>query len=608
MIVNNSSAAHTSANSSTAYSYISPHHQALRRLLIFVILIATALAIRVIYIQVFRRDYFLQLAEALSSPNQPLAGQPGALRDCRGRILADSVVTASVKANPKLIRQNYDVTAVSRYLSSALGLTVDQVEEKLNSERDFVYLKRRVPLAISQRIMAEHLSGISRDLEYKRLYPGGAVGCHLLGYYSSDHRPLGGVEYQYRFVIEGQPGTPQRNQDAWGRTIVGLENQPALPPVPGKDLVLTVDWDLQKVVEDALQQCWDYQRPDQATVLVMDPDTGAILAMAARPNYDPNQIASAATGVTRVDIPKGNLINLSVSREYEPGSTFKVLLAAAALETGAVTLSDTFVCPGTIQLGGKPLKCWGRWAATGHGRLNLADTLAKSCNVCAAQIALRIGAERYCQFLRRCGIGQPTRIGLPGEADGRLQAPGDMYKRDLANIGFGQNVAVTDVQLVAAICAVVNGGRLMQPHVVDRVLNPDGTTYRQVAPVLIRHVCSQETSRTVRRLLRGVVEKSYGTGHCARIPGVAVGGKTGTAQIWDPQKKEYRPNQHMLSFVLVAPVDTQPQFVILVTVRNPKKGRYASQVAAPVARAIAVYMLRERGLIPPEVLPKLNSP
>jgi len=574
---------------------------------VFIMLIAIGLAARVVYLQVFQQDRFLQIAGMLSSPKQPLAGKPGAIRDCRGRIVADSVITASIKADPRLIQQGHDVTAMSQYLSNELGLPTDQVKEKLNSKKDFVYLKRRVPLALSEKIMAKQLSGISRDLEYKRVYPEGAVGCHLLGYYSSDYRPLAGVEYQYRFAIEGQAGTPRRNQDAWGRTIVGMEDQPGLSPVPGKDLVLTVDWDLQKVVEDALEQCWNYQQPDQATVLVMEPDTGAILAMAARPNYDPNQIASAATGITHVDIPKGNLINLSVSREYEPGSTFKILLAAAALETGAVTLGDTFVCPGTMQLGGKPLKCWGRWATIGHGRLNLADTLARSCNINAAQIAVKIGAQRYWQFLHRCGIGQLTHIGLPGEADGRLQAPDDMYKRDVANIGFGQNVAVTDVQLIAAICAVVNGGRLMQPYVVDRVLNPDGTTYRQVEPVLIRRVCSQETSRTVRRLLRGVVEKPYGTGQRARIPGVVVGGKTGTAQIWDPQTKKYRENEHMLSFVLIAPVDTEPQFVILVSVRNAKKGRYASQVAAPVARQVAVHMLRERDLIPAEALPKLNS-
>ncbi len=605
--MNTSSAARASANSSMAHSYSPPNHQALRKLLVFVILIAIGLAVRVVYLQVFRRDHFLRLAKALSSSNQPLAGQPGAVRDYKGRIVADSVITASMKADPKLIRQSPDVTAVSRYLSDELGLPIEQVEGKLDSKQDFVYLKRRVPLATSERIMAKQLSGISRDLEYKRVYPEGTVGSHLLGYHSSDHRPLGGLEYQYRFVIEGQPGTPQRNRDAWGRTIVGMENQPGLPPVPGKDLVLTVDWDLQKVADDALEQCWDYQRPDQATVLVMEPDTGAILAMAARPNYDPNRIASAAGGIARVDIPKRHLINLTVSREYEPGSTFKVLLAAAALETGAITLSDTFVCAGTMQLGGRPLKCWGPWAKRGHIRLDLAGTIAKSCNISAAQIAVKIGAERYWQFLRRCGISRPTRIGLPGETDGRIQAPDDMYKRDLANIGFGQNIAVTDVQLITAVCAVVNGGRLMQPYLVDRVLNPDGTTYRQIEPVFVRRVCSQETSRTVRRLLRDVVERTDGTGQGARIPGVVVGGKTGTAQIWDPQRKKYRETEHMLSFVLVAPVDTQPQFVILVTVRNPKKGRYASQVATPVARAIAVHMLRERDLIPPGALPKLNS-
>jgi len=606
--VNNSRPARTLANQPPPHNHSSPDHQALRTLLVVIVLIAIGLAARVVYLQVFRRDYFLRLARILSPANQPLAGQPGAIRDYRGRAVANSVITASIKADPKLIRQNHDMAAVSRYLSKELEVPIEQVEAKLSSKQSFVYLKRRVPLALSERIMAKQLTGISRDLEYKRVYPEGVVACHLLGYYSSDYRPLGGLEYQYRFVIEGQAGTPRRNQDAWGRTIVGLENQPALSPVPGKDLVLTVDWDLQKVVEDALEQCWNYQQPDQATVLVMEPDSGAILAMAARPNYDPNAIASAAGGITHVNIPERHLINLTVSREYEPGSTFKVLLAAAALETGAVTLNDTFVCPGTMQLGGKPLKCWGRWAKIGHGRLNLADTLARSCNINAAQIAVKIGAKRYWQFLHRCGIGQLTHVGLPGEADGRLQASDDMYKRDVANIGFGQNVAVTDVQLLSAICAVVNGGRLMRPYVVDRVLNPDGTIYRQIEPTLVRRVCSEETSRIVRRILRGVVEKPYGTGQRARIPGVAVGGKTGTAQIWDPQTKQYRKNEHMLSFVLVAPVDSQPQFAILVTVRNAKKGQYASQVAVPVARQVAVYMLRERGLIPPEALPRLNSP
>lgn len=258
-------------------------------------------------------------------------------------------------------------------------------------------------------------------------------------------------------------------------------------------------------------------------------------------------------------------------------------------------------------MGGKPLSCWGRWAHQGHGRLDLASTIVKSCNICAARIALKIGAKKYWEFLRRCGIGSPTWIGLPGETDGKLRTPSQMEIRDLANMGFGQGVAVTDVQLLAAICAVVNGGRLMQPYLVDRVLNTDGTTYRQVEPLFIREVCTPATSRTIRKLLRGVVESPGGTGYRARIPGVAVGGKTGTAQMWDPERQRYRPYQHMLSFVLVAPVDIQPEFAILVTVKNPKRGEHGGQVAGPVAREIAVYMLQERDLIPPEALPKLNG-
>lgn len=571
-----------------------PDERIFRTALSIVILLAVGLAGRLVYVQVINRGFYLRLDDRIHPVGPPLQSPAGAILDRRGQTLANSVMTASLKVDPRQLRRHEDTQSVAAYLAEKLATPEATILEILERDSNFAYLQRRVPLNIAREILDQQYKGMSQDLEYTRVYPVGAGGCHLVGYCSSDCRPLAGIEYRYRFVLQGLPGMPRQNVDAWGRTIVGREGEGGLPPVPGKDVILTIDLVLQRMVDDALDRCWKYNQPTEATTVVMDPNTGAILALASRPNYDPNRIASAATGVQRAAVSPQSLRNLPVNREYEPGSTFKILLAAAALETGAVKADDRFYCAGTTRLGGKPLRCWGPWAHKGHGSLDLTGVIAKSCNIGAAQIAVKIGPEPFYQFLRRCGFGEPTGIGLSAEAAGRLQSPQTMRVRDLANMGFGQNVSVTDINLLAAVSAIVNGGVLMQPHVVDRVINADGTVYRQVAPQPIRRVCSEATSRQVRGLLRQVVEK--GTGRRAAVEGVGVGGKTGTAQIWDPKQKRYL-DEHMMSFVLVAPVDKQPDFVILVTVRNPKIGRHGADVALPVARRIAMYMLKERGLV-----------
>ncbi len=569
-----------------------PDTRILKTTLNLVIVVAVILIGRLLYVQVINRGFYLRLDGIIHPIGSPLQSPAGAIVDRQEHVLADSVMTASLQVNPRVLRRYEETESVADYLADKLGMPRSEVWEILNRDSSFAYLQRRIPLNTAREILAQHYRGISQDLEYKRVYPGGPTGCHLLGYCSSDHRPLGGIEYRYRFALQGLPGTPRRNIDAWGRTIVGQESQEGLPPVAGKNVALTVDIDLQRVAEDALNRCWQHNRPTEATAVVMNPNTGAILALASRPNYDPNNIASAASQMANIN-PR-NLRNLPVNRQYEPGSTFKVLLAAAALESGAVKPGDRFHCAGTTMLGGWPLRCWGDWVSKGHGWLDLTGVIAKSCNIGAAQIAVKVGPKRFCEFLQRCGIGEPTGIGLPAEAAGRLQSPEKMRVRDVANMGFGQNVAVTDISLIAAVAAVVNGGVLMQPYVVERVINPDGTLYREVAPQPIRRVCSAATSEKVRQLLHNAVD--HGTGHVAQIPGVAVGGKTGTAQIWDPKQKKWL-DEHLVSFVLVAPVDKQPEFVILITARNPRHGRWGSDVAAPVAKQIAQYMLKQRRLV-----------
>lgn len=586
------------ADSQREERILPPERRGLRIVRYAVIAIAVILALRLTYIQTVRRGFYLRVAQQLHRPEAPEAVPPGKIYDIEGRTLAEAEAVADLKVDMVTLRKSEKLQEVRQYLRQTLAVSPQRLEAILKSSRRGVYLARRVPLAQAEQVRAQRFRGLNVEYGYKRIYPYGPVGCHLLGAYSSDQRPLAGLDLQYRFVLVGQPGTPRSNVDAFGRTIVGLEGQASLPPVPGKSLVTTLDLDVQRTVEAALDRLWKKNRPETATAVVMNPRTGAVLALAGRPNYDPNDISSAEVGVTRAPVSAKSLTDLPVSWGYEPGSTLKVLTLAAGLETGAVTPASRFYCAGTMELGGRPLSCWGDWAEEGHGHgwLDLSGILAESCNLGAAQVATRIGGKDFTNFLRQCGLGQRTGLGLPGEARGRLHDSKSLYLRDVANMGFGQHLSVTPVQLVAAISAVVNDGRYMQPQLVRRVLNAGGSVYYEMAPTVKRMVCSPEVSRLIRRMMVGAVER--GTGKAARIPGVAIGGKTGTAQIWDPNTRSFPPGEKVVSFVLIAPADRVPDFCILVTAKNPRIGEHGAEVAAPVCREIALYMLRRSGILP----------
>jgi len=558
-----------------------------------VIAASVLLACKLIYIQVLRHDFYMQLAAKYYPSNRPRAGQSGAILDREGRVLADSVTVASLKVAPRIARRMEDIPAMAQFIATTLKRDKKQILRILQSDADWAYLARGVDLQTAGKIMAAGFAGVTRDLEYRRTYPNGSLACHVIGVRSADYRPLEGLEYRYRFLLDGKPGTTVTNVDAFGRTIVGHEQQLSLPPLPGMDVVTTLDLTVQRFVEAELDRCMAKRRPKAATCVVMDCNTGEILALASRPNYDPNRIAGVPAGVTRVGVSPTSMLNLCVSRQHEPGSTFKPLVVAAALDAGVIKPTDRFLCKGTEMIGGKPLHCWGKWAVTGHGYLTPEQIIAKSCNLGAAHIALKLGADAYYKFLRKAGFGQVTRCGLMGEMAGQLQKPEQMRKRDLANIGFGQNVGVTDIQLVAAISAIVNGGLYHQPHIIKAVYNKDGSLYRKFEPPSPRRLCSEHTSKLIRKMLVAAVE--HGTGHLARIKGACIGGKTGTAQIWDPKKREF--SSYIMSFVLAAPMDTKPQFVILVTVQDPTIGEHGAEVAAPVAREIARSMLMRRGLL-----------
>jgi stage V sporulation protein D (sporulation-specific penicillin-binding protein) len=554
----------------------------------FIILFAAVLSVRLAYVQVVKREHYIQAAGQFYRPDDPAAVRPGRILDRDRRVLADAAPSADVILDPWILSRSDEVASSVAFLIERLGIEPDRMEQMLGSDSRYERLARNMPLRDAEEIAAADIPGLYLQRGYYRYYPYGKLAAHTLGAYSRDQRPLSGLDYKYAFVIQGQPGTPRSNVDIYGRTIVGSEDEAVLAPVPGRDLVTTIDLEAQRATENALDQLWEKNKPEMAAAVVMDPHSGEVLAMSSRPTYDPN--GSLSPELMR---------NLPVQMGYEPGSTFKAITVAAALEKNAIGLNDWFHCDGTREVGGRPLRCWGHWAIEGHGDLDAQGVLANSCNLGAAQIAQRlvakVGREGYVDYLHQLGFGEQTEVGLGGELAGNIYPAESLRVRDIANMSFGQHMQVTPIQLTAALSALVNGGIYMQPRLVRGVLNTDGTEYYEVPAIEKRRVCSPETSAVLRELLTGVVDE--GTGRTARIEGVAVGGKTGTAQVWDRETGTYPEGQKIVSFALVTPTDRLPEYVILVLAKNPQIGEHGSDVAGPAARAIAMELLRNSGIL-----------
>ncbi len=594
----------SSASERTGRAPNAPHACADARLngiSILIYILLALIALRLVYLQLVARDHYLRVSDIIEQG--PKSGAPvrGSILARDMSSLAESVEVFSVCADPSALvagegRRDRVDEAASK-LASELDLDADALAKVLRDKAakgsEYYPVKRLLPKDQADRLQALDLDGVWLKSEWQRVHNRGTFACHILGRCSDHHEPLEGIEKRWDFVLAGRPGTPRADLDAFGRRILGRDSSGVLPAQPGSDLVLTIDPKLQEAAEMALDDCMKRFAPDTATCVVLDPNTGEILASASVPSYHPEHVTAENPEELRM-----MLDNVPVTRAYEPGSIFKVLLAAAVVETGACSPNKTFYCGGVTQLGGSPLRCWGRWQFNGgHKSCNLTRMLAQSCNIAAANFALEVGADRLWAFLKSVGIGDYSRAGMPVEVRGSILNPADMSARDVASIGFGQGLRVNDIQLASAIGAVVNGGRFVQPHIIKAVLDPEtGEAQREVKPVELGAVCSPETSAEVRRMMGEVV--THGTGANAFISDdVAVGGKTGTAQRWDARNNRYMVGRNIVSFVLVAPLDN-PRFVVLVTADAPRRGQHGSDVAAPTARTVAIAALREADLLP----------
>ncbi|MBP3522649.1 MAG: PASTA domain-containing protein [Clostridia bacterium] len=535
---------------------------------------------RLVDLQVLQSEALTQRGVRQWTRSGTVAARRGDIVDTHGKLLAQSITSFIISAR---VRDVSDVDGLASVLQRELGVPAERTKSKLSDTKAAsVTLARQVSREDADRLRAlmadrsnadsAKLSGITFDEDVSRWYPMGSSLAQVLGLCNVDGVGQSGLELRYNDVLAGVPGRIVTEVDAKARTLPdGVTLY--VPAQAGSTLRLTIDREVQAAVERAVRECAQVNEAQQVQAIVMDVNTGAVLAMAMYPTYDP-------ADPPREDIAQLNeLMRITtLSDVYEPGSTFKMLTAAAAIDCGATNPQEGFYCSGRITVSGSTVRCWG----APHGAETMKKALQNSCNPVFTQLALRLGSDRLYRYLHAFGLGKRTGIDLYGEASGILIAQSRVKDVDLARIGFGQSVAVTPIQMITAACAVVNGGRLMKPYLVEAILNEDGEETQVISPTVVANPISAATSTTMRELLGSVV--SEGGGKNARVDGWSVGGKTGTAQIYKNGRIE--SNLHIGSFVGFAPVE-EPEVAVLVIVDEAQvKPDYGGTTAAPFAAQI----------------------
>lgn len=556
-------------------------HLRQRRVVVLVLLLAgfSLVFFRLVHLQVIQAHELTTKVRRQHHKIFTIEGRRGAIYDRHGKVLALNLDVPSVYGMPSAI-DNPRLTA--RRLAALLDLSASDIRSRLGADRNFVWLKRKADHAVEQRLDLDAMEGIGVVMESRRVYPNGSLLAHILGFTGVDNQGLEGIEQRYDTYLKGQSETVRIQRDALGRPVLAQEAQEAgqRTSLAGHNVSLTIDQHIQYIVERELEQAVASTKAKSGTVVVMDPRTGEILALALRPTFDPNRFQQASPSVWR---------NRSVTDTYEPGSTLKMFVAAAALE-------EDLVEPGTLIYGGEGEMVVANTTIHDHekaGWMTFAHVIERSSNVGAIKTAVSLGKNRFYQYLKAFGFGEPSNIDVSGETPGLVKAPTRWGRRTLASVAIGQEVGVTPIQLVSAISAVANGGWLMQPFVVARIEDVRGKVVLEHPPQIRRRPISSTTSKVLTGLLEQAVER--GTGKRAFIPGYRVAGKTGTAQKFDVSVGQYSSTRLIGSFVGFVPVE-QPRLAILVVIDEPQTAGWGGVVAAPVFRRIAEQALTYLGV------------
>jgi cell division protein FtsI (penicillin-binding protein 3) len=531
---------------------------------------------RLVNLQLLQAAELTARADRQHQKTVTLEGARGTVTDRHGKVLAMNVEVPSIFGVPTSLDSP---ASAARSLSSVLHVRREEIEKKLRQDRHFVWLARKVEPEQGHRLEQLSIDGIGMVMEGRRFYPKGPLLSHVLGFVGMEGVGLEGLERRYESQLHGEKRLTILQRDALGRTVFpkGLREQ---SPSAGQALTLTIDEVIQYIAEKELDEAVDRAHSKSGTIIVMEPQTGAILAMAVSPRFDPNAVTSLTADRWR---------NRALTDTYEPGSTMKLVVAAAALE-------EKVMMPGSLLYGENGRMTIANTTIHDHeklGWMTFAEMIQKSSNIGAAKTGMLLGEQRLYRYLQAFGFGQRTEIDLPGEVAGLLKPPRDWGRRSLASISMGQEVGVTPLQMLSAVSAIANDGVFMKPFVVSEVRDHKGQIVKEVLPQVKRRVVSPTTARTLATMMEGVV--TSGTGTKAAIPGFRVAGKTGTAQKVDPRTGAYSNALSVGSFVGFVPADA-PRVAMIIVIDEPQGEAWGGVVAAPVFRRVGEQVLTYLGV------------
>mgnify|MGYP004462216001 FL=1 len=545
------------------------------------------LAGRLFFLMLYKADYYSQMAEELHQRERSIKAPRGRILDRNGTVIADNrtVCTISVIHN-----QVKDPETVIRVLSEELGLPEAEVRKKTEKRSSREVIKSNVEKTRGDAIRAMRLEGVKVDEDYKRYYPYGRLASKVLGFTGGDNQGIIGLEVQYEKYLKGTDGKILTLTDAAG---IELENEAEdrIEPEAGRDLQASLDVNIQMYAEQAAYQTMQKKNANRVSIIVMNPENGEVYAMVNAPEFSLNEPFELVTdGKNEDSETKQALLNQMwrnpcLNDTYEPGSTFKIVTAAAGLEAGVVNLTDQFSCPGFRIVEDRKIRCH---KVGGHGGETFLQGMMNSCNPVLIDVGQRLGPERYYQYFKQFGLLGKTGIDLPGEAGTIMHQPDQIGPVELATVSFGQSFQITPIQLITTASSLINGGTRITPHIGIRAVRADGRAVHAFVYPNGERILSEQTSETLRYILEQVVAE--GSGKNARIEGYRIGGKTATSEKLPRSRKKY-----ISSFLGFAPAD-DPQVIALITIDEPEGIYYGGTIAAPVIRDLFEVILPYLGV------------
>jgi stage V sporulation protein D (sporulation-specific penicillin-binding protein) len=563
-----------------------------RKIMILFFLLTAAFVFllgRLVYLMVWRAEYYSELATQLHERERNIKAARGRILDRNGTVLADNKTVCTISVIHNQIEDSEEVIQI---LSKELEMSEETVRKRVEKYSSMERIKSNVDKEIGDRIREYDLPGVKVDEDYKRYYPYDELASKVLGFTGADNQGIVGLEVMYEEYLQGEAGTILTVTDASGIEVERMGEQ-RIEPVPGKDLRISLDRNIQTYATQLACQAMETKEAESVFILVMNPQNGEILACVNVPEFDlnnpydlPEDAGENLTSEQKQDLLNNIWRNGCINDTYEPGSTFKIITAAAGLESGVVTPQSSFSCPGFIVVDDRKIRCH---KVGGHGSEDFVHATMNSCNPVFITVGLRMGVEQYYQYFEKFGLKTKTGVDLPGEAGTIMHKMEDMGNVELATVSFGQSFQITPIQLLTTASSIINGGRRVTPHLGIEALDSEGNVVETFSYPVTEGIVSEETSATMREILELVV--SEGSGKNGQVEGYRVGGKTATSQTLPRGTGRY-----IASFIGFAPAD-DPQVIAIAIVNNPQGTYYGGQVSAPIVRQLFENILPYLGIM-----------